>query len=76
MKDDYVFLINDVEITLHDKPIEEYMDKHKYKQAVSECKKWHSFIKNIVGRKFTLLSKKELDTVRSEYGEIVNASEI
>ena len=27
LKDDYVFLLNDVESTLHDKPIEQYMER-------------------------------------------------
>ena len=36
----------------------------------------HSFIKTVDGRNINVFSKKGLDTVRSEYGEIVNASEI
>ena len=52
------------------------MEKRKYDQAVSEYKKWRSFIKTVVGRNITALSKKELDNVQSEYVEIVNASEI
>ena len=30
LKDDSVFLLNDVESTLHDKHIEQYMERHKY----------------------------------------------
>ena len=33
-------------------------------------------IKSVVGKKITVPSKRELDTIWSEYGEIVNASEI
>ena len=39
MKDDYVFLLNDVESDLHDKPTDKDVEKQKYEQAVSECKK-------------------------------------
>ena len=49
MKDDSLFLLNEVEINLHDKPIEEYMDKHEYEQAVSQCKKCRSLNKTVVG---------------------------
>ena len=48
-----MFLLNDVESTLHDKPIEIYMEKRKYEQAVGECKKWRSFIKTVVVRNIT-----------------------
>ena len=72
-----MFLFNDVEINLHDKPIEIYIDeeKRKYEQAVSECNKWRSLIKTIVWIKITVLLKK-IDMVWSECGEILNASEI
>ena len=55
-----MFLFNDVEINLHDKPIEIYIDeeKRKYEQAVSECNKWRSLIKTIVWIKITVLLKK------------------
>ena len=52
------------------------MEKQKYEKSVSECTKWRSLIKTVVGRNITVLSKKWLDTVQSEYGDIVNASEI
>ena len=68
LRDDSMFLLNDMEIALHDKHIEKYMEKRKYEQAVSECKKWRSFIKTVVGRNINVISIKELDTVRSEYG--------
>ena len=44
MKDDSVFLLNDVEITFHDKSIEKYIEKWKYEQSISECKKFRSSI--------------------------------
>ena len=43
-------------ITLHDKQIEEYMEKQKYEQDVSECKKCHILNKTVVGRNITVLS--------------------
>ena len=58
LKDDCVFLLNNVKITLHYKPIEKYREKHRYEQAVNECKKWHGLIKTVVGRNTTVLSKK------------------
>ena len=57
LRDYSVFPLNDVESTFNDKPIEKYMEKRKYEQAVSECKKWRSLIKKAVGRKFTVISK-------------------
>ena len=74
MKDDSVFLLNDVKIHFHDKPMEKYMEKRKCEQAFRECKKWRILIKTFFGRNINLLSKKELDTVKSEYIEIVNSS--
>ena len=53
-----MFLLNEAEINFHDKPIEKYTDKQKYEQAISEYKKWSSFIKIVVGRNITVLSKK------------------
>ena len=49
------------------------MEKRKYEQAVRECRKWRSLIKIVVGRSINVI-KKEIDTVRSEYKEIVNTS--
>ena len=43
---------------MHDKPIEEYTEKQKYEQSVSECKKLIILIKTVVGRNITVLSKK------------------
>ena len=67
MKGDNVLLLNDVEITLHDKPTEIYTEKREYEQAVSECNKWRSLIKIFVERNITFI-KKTLYTVQSEYG--------
>ena len=53
LKDDCVFLLNDVEITLHYKPMETYREKHRYEQVVNECKKWYGLIKTVVGRNTT-----------------------
>ena len=61
-----MLLLNDVEITLHDKPTEIYMEKREYEQAVSECNKWCSLIKTVVGRNINGIEKKELYRVRSE----------
>ena len=38
LKDDYVFLLNDVESNLHDKLTEKDMEKRKYEEYVIECK--------------------------------------
>ena len=57
MKNDYVFLLNDVESNFNDKPIEIYMEKRRYEQAVSECTKWRIFIKIVVGRNINVISK-------------------
>ena len=40
-----MLLLHEVESTLHDNPIEEYMDKQKYEEVFSEGKKWGSLIK-------------------------------
>ena len=48
----------------------------EYFKTVSQCNKWSSLIKRIVGRNITVLSKSELDHVRFEYGKIVNSSDI
>ena len=76
MKDDSLFLINYVKTILNDKLIGKYMEKQKYEQAISECKKWRSLIKTVVGRNITVLSSKKINIFQSEYGEIVNAYEI
>ena len=39
LKDDSMFLLNDLENILHDKPIEKDTDKRKYEQSVSKCRK-------------------------------------
>ena len=52
------------------------MQEQKYEQAVIECKKWRNLIKTGVGRRIIVLSKKQLDHVRTAYGEIINAPEI
>ena len=57
-KDDSNFLLNEVESTFNDKPMVKYMQKQKYEQVVSECKKYRSLIKTFVGRNTTVLPKK------------------
>ena len=47
-----------MESNLHDKRIEKYTEKQKYAQAVSECKKCHSFIKTVFGRNITVIPQK------------------
>ena len=39
-----------MESNFYDKSVEKYMEKRKYEQAVSECNKWQSLIKTVVGR--------------------------
>ena len=46
-----------MESALHNKPIEKYIGKWKYEQAVSECNKRRSLIKTVVGRNITVISK-------------------
>ena len=58
MEDDFVFIFNDVESTFRDKPKETIMEKRKYEQEVSECHKWLSLIKPVVGINITFLSNK------------------
>ena len=58
IKDYSVFLLNHVKSTFHDKPMEKYTEKRKYKQSVSECNKWRSLIKTVVGRNITVLKNK------------------
>ena len=57
LKDDSAFLLNDVEITFYDKTIKN-IEKQKYEQAFSECKKRRSLIKTVVEGEITVLSKK------------------
>ena len=64
LKDDSVFLFYHAESSFHDKLIEIYMEKLKNEQAISECKRWNSFIKAVVGRNITSLSI-VLDNVQS-----------
>ena len=52
------------------------MRKHKYEQAVSECDKRRRLIKAVFGKNITVISKRELDTLRTEYGENINNYEI
>ena len=52
------------------------MEKQKYEKDISECKKWRSFIKTDAQRNITILSRKELYHVQTEYIEIVKVSEI
>ena len=52
-----VFLLNDVEINLHDITIQKDMEKRKNEKNVSECNKWRSLVKTVVGRNITDLSK-------------------
>ena len=49
LKYDSVFLLNDVESNLYDKPIEKDKQKRKYEQAVRKCNKWRSVIKKRLG---------------------------
>ena len=56
--------------------IVEIVNKRKCEQAVSKCKKLQTFIKAVVERNITVLSKQEYYHVQAECGEIVNASYI
>ena len=70
----YVSLLNDVKSTLHDKPIEIYIEKQKYDQVVSEYNKWRSLIKSVFGETLMFSQNKKLDTIWSEYRKIINCS--
>ena len=48
----------------------------RYLKTVIECKKWRSFIKTVIGKNITVLSKIELNVVLFEYGGIVYYYEI
>ena len=76
LKDDYLFLFNDMETTFYDKPMVKYIEKPKYEQAVGELKKWRSWIQIVIRININVLSKKELDNVQSEYGEVVYFSRV
>ena len=52
------------------------MQKPKYEQSVSECNKWRSLILKNCWEKHSCPLKTNLDHFGSEYGEIVNDSEI
>ena len=49
-----MFLLNDWESIFYDTQIEKDMEKWKYEQAVSECKKWRILIKKVLGTKITV----------------------
>ena len=53
-----MFLLNDVESILNDKPMEKDGEKRKYEQDARECKKWRSLIITAFERKITFLSEK------------------
>ena len=44
-------------------------DRRKYEQAARECKKLWNSIKTVVGKNIKVLSEKEYDRVRAEYGK-------
>ena len=88
LKGNSVYLLSDAKNILQDRPQENFVDddnnmdknvekieKREYEQAVSECKKLFTFIQRMVGRNITVF-KKIYDHVRTEYGEIINASKI
>ena len=54
----------------------EFVEKRKYENTVSECNNLRTFIKSVVGENITILKKKEYDHVRIEYGEIINTYQI
>ena len=54
--------------------IVEIVGKRKYEQAVSECNKLQTFIEKVDGRKIKVISEKEYDCVRAEYGRNINDS--
>ena len=41
-------------------PIKSIIEKQGYKKSVSECKKLRSFVKSVVGRNITTISKKRI----------------
>ena len=47
------------------------VDKSKYEQAFSECKKVRTFIKTLVGSNIIVLSGQEYDHVRAEHRKIL-----
>ena len=69
MKDDSVYILNNVKHIFQDRPLEnvldddnntneknEIVDECKYEKAVSECRKFRIFIKTVVVRNITVLS--------------------
>ena len=44
------------------------VEKLNYAKTVSECNKFRSLIKNVVGKHINILSKQEYDDVWIEYG--------
>ena len=57
LENDSMLLLNYVESTLRDNPIETNMEKHKYEQLVSECKKLSSLIKQLLGETLLFFQK-------------------
>ena len=83
MKDDYVYLLKDAKHVMQDRHNESFVDddnkkyeifknvnKRKYEQAVSECKKFKTFIKTLVYSNIKDLSEQEYDCVRAEYRKL------
>ena len=58
LKDDSVFLLNEVESNFHEKPIKEYTEKHKYEQSISGYNKWRILIKHCLGETLLFFLKK------------------
>ena len=70
MKDDSVYLLNNVKHIMQDRPNEifvdddnrkyeivEIVDKRKCEQGVSECKKCQTLIKTVLGRNIAVISE-------------------
>ena len=89
LKDDYLYLLNDVKHIIQDRPngnfvdsdnnrgeIVDIVDKQIYEQAFSECKKFRSLIKTVVESNTKALSEQEYDYLRDKYRKIINDSEI
>ena len=55
LKDDSMFLLNVMRRTLYYELIEKNSEERKYEKSVSECNKWRSLIKTIVGKNTTVL---------------------
>ena len=89
LEDDYVYLLNNVKHIMQDRPngifvdddkkkdeMVDTVDKQRYKQTFSGCKKLRTFIKPVVRRKIKLRLEQGYYNVVAEYGNIMNASEI